>query len=123
MNYFYKKIDNIKIGGFYYFYRVPIDANMCQATEFNEHFRYYYKCTGIDSQKIQVLGTFIRNSKRNSGRREDDYDYDVYEFSDNFIPCSEKCNIYCVGIPESNDDMIPVINTFYGDFPVYCKRE
>ena len=117
----YHKIANIKHNGYDLYYQEPIDTNMRKATIMNAKYNYFYKSPYNDN--IKTLGQFTQQSKRSSNARYNDYDYDVFEFTEyDYIACSEKENLYCMGIPESGKNMVRVEGMFYLEFPIYYMR-
>ena len=119
MNYVYTKISHLKYKGFDLFYKSEIDTKAQAATIFNDKYEYFYK-SPYNADPIKELGKFQRLSKRSSNLRYNDYDYAVYEFTNDYISCDEKKNLYCTGIPESGENMIKVDQMLYLDLhPVY----
>lgn len=119
--YVYNKIANIKHNGYDLYYREPIDTQMRKATAMNAKYNYFYKSPYNDT--IQTLGQFKGLSKRNSESRAYDYDFDVFEFTEyDYISCSEKNNLYCMGIPEEGASMVRIDSLFYLDSPIYYKK-
>ena len=115
--YTFIKINDMKHNGNELFYMKPINVTLQPATEFNACYNYFYKSP--HSTEIKPLGTFLQYSKRSSMRREDDYDYDVFEFTNDYVSCSEKAHLYCIGIPVSMENMMPLANMVYNDYPIY----
>ena len=113
MNYVYTKIPHIKHKGFDLYYRSEIDNKAHPATIFNDKYEYFYK--SLYNDVIKPLGKFIRISKRFSNLRYNDYDYDVYEFTNDYISCDEKKNIFCTGIPETGENMVKLDHMLYLD--------
>ena len=105
------------------YYKKPIDIEERQATEFGPKYMYFY-INPHTGQKRQ-LGRFMQMGIRMSGRVEDDYDYSVYEFTDDYIPETNKASIYCIGIPESERevDMVRVEGLTFGIYPVFYSQE
>ena len=64
-------------------------------------------------------GKFNKLGIRNSTWGNDDNDYEVYEFMDDYISCIEKKNIYCIGIPESGEKMVEMVGMFFKEYPIY----
>jgi hypothetical protein len=121
MNYVYMKINNLKYKGFDLYYRTEINTTAEQATVFNDKYEYFYK--SLYSDTIKELGKFKVMSKRSSNLRYNDYDYDVYEFTNDYISCDEKKNIYCRGIAETGDNMVQLEDMLYLDLhPIYYNQ-
>jgi hypothetical protein len=121
MSFCYYKIDNITKNGNELYYKKPIILDMHKATIFNDKYIYYYKYP--ISLEINTLGTFKRISKCNSGCRYNDYDYDIYEFSDAYISCDDKINIYCSGKSDSDENMVRIEDMFYEEYPIYLYNK
>lgn len=111
-------IDNIKYKGYNLYYKKPIDVSIHTATEFNDKYIYIYK-DPYTKITPKTLGKFIRMSKRSSNCYWDDHDYEVYEFTNGYIPVSDKDNICCHGVSESDENMTLVEDMDYLGFPVY----
>jgi len=119
MNYIYTKINHQTYKGFELFYRSEIDPNTHQATEFNDKYEYFYK-SPYNNDTLKSVGKFVGVRIRSSNLRYNDYDYDVYEFTNDYISCSEKKDIYCKGITESGENMIEIAEMKYlKKYPVY----
>jgi hypothetical protein len=119
--YVYYKIANITNNGYELYYKEPIDINMHKATVMNAKYNYFYKSPYYDTTRN--LGTFKCVSKRSSNCRYDDYDYDVFEFSEyDHLACSEKENLYCMGIPETGKNMILIDGLLSQGYPVYYQK-
>lgn len=119
--YVYHKIANIKHNGSDLYYQEPINTTMQKATKMTAKYNYFYKSPYNDI--VQTLGQFTQQSKRSSNARYNDYDYDVFEFTEyEYIACSDKENLYCMGIPESGENMVRVEGMFYLEFPIYYMR-
>lgn len=117
MSFVYYKLENLLYNGYNLYYKKPINENITLAEEFNEKFTYFYKCP--ITNKLSPLGKFKYISKRNSECRWNDYDYEVYEFTEGFTSISEKDIIYCKGIADSGENMILLKGMFNLEFPVY----
>jgi hypothetical protein len=115
------KINNLKYKGFDLYYRTEINTTAEQATVFNDKYEYFYK--SLYSDTVKELGKFKVMSKRSSNFRYNDYDYDVYEFTNDYISCDEKKNIYCRGIAEKGDNMVQLEDMLYLDLhPIYYNQ-
>jgi hypothetical protein len=117
MSFAYYKIDNITQNGFELFYKKPIDIAIHKATLMDSKHFYYFKSPYVT--EYRPLGQFNTLNKRSSNCRYNDYDYDVYEFTDDYISCSEKDNIYCIGIPESGEKMVEIKGMLYQEYQIY----
>jgi hypothetical protein len=111
--------DNIKYKGYSLYYKKPIDESIYKASEFNGKYKYFYKDLNNKTTTLKPLGKFKIMSKRSSNCRWNDYDYDVYEFTNDYIDVSDKDNIYCQGISESEENMTLVKDMDYLGFPIY----
>jgi hypothetical protein len=108
MSFVYCKIENIKYNDYNLYYKKPIVDTIALAEEFNDKYTYFFKCPITD--KLHPLGKF---------KYRNDFDSEVYEFTEGFITLSERDYIYCKGIPESGENMILVEGMFNLEFPVY----
>ena len=122
----FHKIANITNNGYELYYKEPIDVQMQKATVMNSKYNYFYKSPHKSpyNEDVLNLGTFKGLSKRSSNCRYDDYDYDVFEFSEyDYIACSEKRNLYCVGIPETGENMVLLDGMLSQGYPVYSLKK
>lgn len=118
MSYNYIKID-MTYNGYPAYYKQPTSDVMLKATKFNEKYIYYM----VTEKGKKCLGKFKKITTHNSNRRDDDYDYNVYEFTDGDVFPEDSNNIYCALISEdSGDNMIEIKNTKYKTYPVYYKK-
>ena len=118
--YVYHKIANITNNGCDLYYREPIDTSMQKATVMNGKYNYFYKSSNVNG--VRALGKFKCLGWRRSDCRYDDYDYEVFEFMENdHVASSDKDNIYCMGIAETDKNMVPLAGMFSQGFPVYYK--
>ena len=115
----------IKIKGMTYreyelYYKKPVDdVHLKKATVFNNKHIYWLM---TENGRQSRLGNFKRLATYHSGRREDDYDYDMYEFTEGDVLAENSKYIYCVSIPDSDTtkkDMQPVEHMKYLSYPVY----
>lgn len=119
----FHKIANITNNGYELYYKEPIDVQMQKATVMNAKYNYFHKAPYHEGG-VRNLGTFKGLSKRSSNCRYDDYDYDVFEFSEyDYIACSEKRNLYCVGIPETGENMVLLDGMLSQGYPVYYLKK
>jgi hypothetical protein len=118
MYYTYIKID-MTYKGYPAYYKKPNSDTMIKARKFNDKYIYYM----VNEKGTKCLGKFKKISKHNSNRREDDYDYNVYEFTEGEILSEDINTIYCSLISEeSGDNMIEIKNTKYKTYSVYYKE-
>lgn len=115
----YLKTDNIRYKGKEVYYRKPINTELHKATEYNENYEYYYK--GVN-EKLVVLGKFVTLRKYRSDSYFDDCDYPIIVFDTDFVYETKKENIYCKGIPDSDENRILIEDMEYEGFPVYYQK-
>ena len=118
--YVYIQIENMSYNGCNLYYKKPINIEMHKAIEMSDKYFYYKKSSYSDS--YIPLGKYKYKAVRSSNCRYDDYDYDVYEFTEDYISCNEKGIIYCKGIPESSENMICFDNMYYQEYPIYYDK-
>jgi hypothetical protein len=106
--------------GYEVFYKTPIEPILTKATEFNGNY-YYYKMLNDEKRTMSLLGKFKCFGKRSSGNPAYDYDYEVIEFEKDYVLKNKADTIYCVGIPETGENMISIEGMFYKDYPIYYK--
>ena len=115
----------IKIKGMTYmeyelYYKKPVDdVQLKKATVFNNKHIYWLM---TENGRQSRLGNFKRLATYHSGRREEDYDYDMYEFTEGDVLAENSKYIYCVSIPDSDNtkkNMQPVEHIKYLTYPVY----
>ena len=117
----YIKIDTIRYQGKEVYCRKPINTELHQATEYNDHYVYYYKQT-VNNGPLVFLGNFVELRKYRSDSYFDDHDYPIIVFDKDFVYETKKENIYCKGIPDSDKNMILIENMDYEGFPVYYQK-
>ena len=117
----YLKTDTIRYQGKVVYYRKPINTELHQATEYNDHYVYYYKQT-VDNGQLVFLGNFVELRKYRSDSYFDDRDYPIIVFDKDFVYETKKDNIYCKGIPDSDENMILIDNMDFEGFPVYYQK-
>ena len=117
MSFAYYKIENITQNGEGLYYKKPIIIEMHKADVMDSKHYYYYKSPYVT--EYRPLGKFNKLGIRNSTWGNDDNDYEVYEFMDDYISCIEKKNIYCIGIPESGEKMVEMVGMFFKEYPIY----
>ena len=121
MSFAYYKIENLYYNNYNLYYKKPIAVELTLATEFNDKYNYFFKCP--ITSNIHPLGKFKYINKGSSRHRWDDYDYEVYEFTEGFINfLTERENVYCKGIPESGENMLLLEGMFNLEFPVYYHK-
>ena len=121
----YVKVENIYYKEKEVFYKQPINTELHKATEYNSNYLYYYKENDNDTDEIsnKYLGKFKSFSKYRSDSYFDDTNYDVIEFEKDIIFENKKENIYCKGIPDSDDENMYIIieGMTYDIYPLYYK--
>ena len=129
LNFVFVKIDNITHNNCKVYYKKPINTNFHKATVFNDNYNYYYYYNNIslsededDLDLCRPIGKFQRMSKVNLGFPNRDIDYDVYVFEKDKIISNKKNLIYCCGIPDSDENMVLIEDTFYQDYPMYYNK-
>lgn len=130
MNYHYTKIDDLTINDKPLYFRTPLTTLFIRATEFSEKYLYYHSQSSTvnnSESEIKKLGKFVKVSRRSSGSMYDDYDYSVYEFEMGIVKCKRdgrtEGDIYLVGIPDSDEGMMPFDNIKYRGWPIFYKKE
>jgi hypothetical protein len=119
MSYNYIKID-LTYKDYPVYYKQPNSNSMVKARKYNDKY-IYYKVTETEKK---CLGMFKKITTHYSNRRDDDYDYNVYEFTEGEILQEDSNIIYCALISEeSGDNMIEIKNTKYKSYPVYYKEK
>ena len=125
MNYHYTKIDDLTFNNSQLYFRTPLTTVFTRATTFSDKYLYYhsYSATVNSESDVKSLGKFVKISRHSSN----DYDYSVYEFELGIVKCKPDGrtdgNIYLVGIPDSDEGMMPVDNMLYHGWPVFYKKE
>jgi hypothetical protein len=117
----YLKTDTIRYQEKEVYYRKPINTELHQATEYNDHYEYYYKQT-VGNGQLVPLGKYVGLRKYRSDTYFDDHDYPIIVFDKDFVYETKKQNIYCKGIPDSDENKILIDNMDYEGFPVYYQR-
>ena len=117
MSFVYYRIKDMKHEGYNIYYKTPVNGGIHKATVFDDKYTYYYK--SASSNNMRPLGKFKYYSKRSSMTRWDDYDYEVIEFTEDYINLDEKNNVYCEVIHESGEHMIHVDSLLYKGYEVY----
>ena len=117
MEFTYIKID-MTYNGYPAYYKQPKPLSKMKAVKFNEKYIYYI----VTEKETICLGKFKKITTHNSNCRWDDYDYNVYEFTERDVFPDDINNIYCSFISEdSSGTMIEIKNTKYKSYPVYYK--
>jgi len=117
------QIKGMQINGFKMYYKMPIDISIHRATVFDDkHVYYYAKASTLyaKANAYTLLGNFKGYGKRNSLSRAEDDEYEVIEFTEDYVLLDDKQQIYCTGIPETRPNMIQLDQT-YNDYPVYYE--
>ena len=119
MSFTYIKID-MTYNGYPAYYKQPKSITMNKAIKFNEKYIYYM----VTEKATTCLGKFKKITTHHSNRREDDYDFNVYEFTEGDVFPDDINKIYSSLISEDcGDNMIEIKNTKYKTYPVYYKNE
>jgi hypothetical protein len=117
----YIKIDNITYKGFELYYKKEIDNIMTKATIFDSNYKYFYKSP--DSIVIKNLGYFKYIGKKSSESRYYDFDYDIYQFDEDFVLCSNKDCIFSIEQQIYYENMVLIEDMFYLKYNVYYKNK
>jgi len=118
--YVYINIEKMTFNGRNLYYKKPINIKMHKAVEMSDKYFYYKKISFSDS--YIPLGKYKYKTVRSTNCRYDDYDYDVYQFTEDYINCDAIDIIYCTGIPESEENMVFLDNTYYLEYPIYYNK-
>ena len=119
------KVETLRYKGNVVYYRKPILVHMHKATEFNDKYHYYYREKNGENEVFpthESIGKFVEFSKHWSGNPFDDRDYPVLVFENKTLFDNKINHIYCMGIPDSDENMILVEDMMYEGFPVYYKN-
>jgi hypothetical protein len=117
----YIKMNDIKYKGYQVYYKKSIDNIMTKATEFNEHFKYFYKQS--DSIVIKSMGKYKGYKIVSSECRYYDGNYHIYEFEEGNISTDKKECIYCIEIPIIYNNMILIDDITYEQYSLYYRDE
>jgi hypothetical protein len=107
------------------YFRTPLNKEMTRATVFSEKYLYFHSpsMTNNPASDIKTLGKFITISRQNSGSLYDNYDYSMYEFELGTVKCKQNGEpdgeIYLIGIPDSDEEMILIDTILYWGWPVF----
>ena len=126
LNFIYKKTD-FTYKGYPVYYRKLIDISLRKINrpnDFDDKHNYYY--ISPYSKQQTFLGKYIGTSMRTTNIRSADYDYHVYEFindknENSNISIYEHNNIYCIGIPDSSENMIIIADMFYNEYQCFMN--
>ena len=125
MSYHYTKIDDLTFNNSELYFRTPLTTVFTRATTFSDKYLYYHCLSSKVNYDpdVKSLGKFVKISWHSSN----DYDYSVYEFEFGTVKCKQDGrtdgNIYLVGIPDSDEGMMPVDNMLYHRWPIFYKKE
>ena len=125
MSYHYTKIDDLTFNNSELYFRTPLTTVFTRATTFSDKYLYYHCLSSKVNYDpdVKSLGKFVKISRHSSN----DYDYSVYEFELGIVKCKQDGrtdgNIYLVGIPDSDEGMMPVDNMLYHRWPIFYKKE
>ena len=117
MSFVYYQIKDMKHEGYNIYYKTPVNAGIHKATVFDDKYTYYVRSTL--SNNMRPLGKFKYYSKRSSMQRWNDYDYEVIEFTNDYVDLDERNHVFCEVIPESGEHMIHVESLLYKGYEVY----
>jgi hypothetical protein len=127
MQFHYTKIENLSFNDSPLYFRTPLTKEFIRATIFSEKYVYFHTTSLLDNDMTDTkcLGNFI---KMNKLKNEDEIiNKDrlpfYYEFQLGNVYCNKngktEGEIYLIGIPDSNENMIQLENIFYKDWPVF----
>ena len=125
MSYHYTKIPDLTYNKCPMYFRTPLSKEMTRATVFSEKYLYFHSPSMINNpaSDIKTLGKFITISRHNSGSPYDNYDYSTYEFELGNVNCKQNGQpdgeIYLIGIPDSDEEMILIDTILYWGWPVF----
>ena len=114
------KVETLRYKGNAVYYKKPILVHMHKATEFNDKYQYYYKEKNGEDEEFpthESIGKFVE-----FGNPYDDRDYNVLIFEKKKLFNNKINHIYCMGIPDTDENMILVEDMMYEGFPVYYKN-
>ena len=115
----YVKIETMSYQGKEVFYKKPINTELHAATEFSNNYEYYYK---ENEEEPKYLGKFEGNGMYGGNPYWDDYDYPIIKFENKNVFENKKIYIYCKGIPDSDENMVIMVDIEYDGFPVYYQK-
>jgi hypothetical protein len=127
MQFHYTKIENLSFNDSPLYFRTPLTKEFIRATIFSEKYVYFHTTSLLDNDMTDTkcLGNFI---KMNKLKNEDEIiNKDrlpfYYEFQLGNVYCNKngktEGEIYLIGIPDSDENMIQLENIFYKDWPVF----
>lgn len=129
MPFHYTKIDDLSFNDIPLYFRTPINNTMTRATTFSEKYIYFHTQSIInnDVSNIKCLGNFIKMNKFRNEDETTDENKDrlpfYYEFQLGNVYCNKngrtEGEIYLIGIPDSDENMIQLENMFYKECPVF----
>lgn len=120
MSFMYINIDEIKYNGLLIYYKKEINTELQKAKILNDKYLYYYKFSNLED--MRQLGKFIGREKISTYSYSNDYDYEIYKFEKENIDCNKLDLIYCIGIPDCDENMIQIEGITYQEYPVYYKN-
>jgi len=118
MDMIYIQIDNMSYQRKKVFYKKPINTQLHKATEYTNNYEYYLKQT---DENYKYLGKFIEFTMYHSSSYYDDNNYPIIAFEKENVFENKKENIYCKGIPNS-ENFILIEDMCYGEFPLYYQK-
>ena len=127
MQFHYTKIENLSFNDSPLYFRTPLTKEFTRATIFSDKYVYFHTPTTVDNdmKDIKCLGNFIKMNKLTN---EDDFINKnrlpfYYEFQLGNVYCNKngktEGELYLIGIPDSDENMIQLENIFYKDWPVF----
>lgn len=125
MPFHYTKIDDLSFNDTPLYFRTPVINTMTRATIFSDKYIYFHTQSIIDNDmsNIKCLGNFIKmNTLKNENEIKDRLPF-YYEFQLGNVYCNKngriEGEIYLIGIPDSDENMIQLENMLYKDWPVF----
>lgn len=116
----YVKIETMTYKGKEMFYKEPIHTELHKAKKYTHNYEYYYKKT--EEEPLTFLGKFRSYRKYRSDSYFDDRDYTMIDFEKESIFENKRENIYCKGIPDSDENMCIIEDMLYEEYPVYYQK-
>ena len=125
MPFHYTKIDDLSFNDTPLYFRTPVINTMTRATIFSDKYIYFHTQSIIDNDmsNIKCLGNFIKmNTHKNENEIKDRLPF-YYEFQLGNVYCNKngriEGEIYLIGIPDSDENMIQLENMLYKEWPVF----
>ena len=125
MSFHYTKIENLSFNGSPLYFRTPLTKEFTRATIFSEKYIYFHTISSLvnESTDTKCLGNFIKMSKIKDEDTDNIINKDrllfYYEFQLGNVYCNKngktEGEIYLIGIPDSDQNMVQLENIFYKD--------